>query len=663
MNRTAFRKTSLDREPEMKSRNQYVAPTPSWSDRVNVQSPIAARQGLEDFDAVSTRPANDHIETPYSEGPMSPPFLGSRYFWMALTATVFFCGLFAVLMGFGTGNAIAALFRSPGQYMPFLVSMIVIAALQWLFALAAHRQSVTNEMWRRMMMLANQQFADPGEKADEANWRLKSSFERLFTELDIRTAALEETATALTIQISSVMQQSSSLADVNIAQMRNIVEATEVQRDALQRSGVLITTEILPVVSKLETTVEALDSLSKNAGGILGTAGANLQRTTRDLQNCLDELGRTHQSISPEVEKRVARFEAALKRLPDQIEAGLTRMTPLSETIADAAMLSTANIGVIEELGKDITASLQRSRNFFSEFSSSSKALLQEAVDAHLQEFRDQLGVVIREETARITVMSREISHLADTATSVVEKLQEPVNLVSGMTAKALSEMQQSVTGLDENIQEHMRLSISQLNDAASQVVRNASREIESATIALQTRLAATSNDIVQRVNLDTTRFENLISEVGDKSSIRIAAALRDVPTSVAQRMEQEIAKVDGSLHTSVASLAEQMRTVVDTMPGRLEALSRDIVKSLEANLERSFESVVERAGLLNEKFRKNAAETSDSVMSSYVDFIYLAVDRFRSEMEDLNSKFSRTLELTRKPQAAQPEKVEAATE
>jgi hypothetical protein len=118
--------------------------------------------------------------------------------------------------------------------------------------------------------------------------------------------------------------------------MRNIVEATEVQREALQRSSVTITTEILPVVSKLEGTVEMLEALSKKAGGILGTASADLQRTSREMQSCLDEFSRTQQTVSPEVEKSFTRFEAVLKRLPDQIEASLTRLMPLSDTVGHA---------------------------------------------------------------------------------------------------------------------------------------------------------------------------------------------------------------------------------------------------------------------------------------------------------------------------------------
>ena len=659
MNRTAFRKTAQLAEQDVKNRDPNLAAAQNWHDRSVSQKPIAARNSLDEFNGVSNHPANDHGAPALPVASVSPRFASSRHFWFAVVATVLFCGLFAVLMGFNSSAALEALVKNPGQYSLFIVSMAVIGALQWLLAMAAHRQAVMNDMWRHMMQLGRQRVADHAETAEEAGWKLNEAFDRLFGDLDERLVTLDEKTNALSSQVTAAMSQTSATADLNIAQMRNILEATEVQREALQRSAIMISTEILPIVNKLESTVQTLETASRNAGGILGSVGSQLQQSTRDLQNSLEEFNRTNQSVAPEIEKRLHRFEAAVKRLPEQLEAGLSRLTPLSDTIADAAMLSTANIGVIEELGKDIAATLQRSRAFFNEFSNASKTMLHETVDAHLQDFRDQLATVIREEAAQVMVMSREINHLTETAASVVGKLQEPVAKVSDMANQALVDMQQSVTGLDEKIQDHLRLSIAQLNDAASQVVRTASKEIEAATIALQTRLVATSSDLVQRVNFDTARFENLITEVGDKSSNRIAATIRDIPAAVSQRLEQEIAKVDGSLQTSILGLSDQMRTVIDTIPGRLNAITGETIQSLETSLERSFEGVVERADLLTDKFKRNAAQTTDTVMASYVDFIYLAVDRFRTEMEDLNSKFSKTLALTRKPMPFQPEKAE----
>lgn len=638
-----------------------LAHPPKWSERAASSKPIAARQDFEAFEAVSTRPANDHADKAAYGSRVSPDFLGSRYFWTALGSTVVFCALFAVLMGFGSGAAIGALVRAPGQYSPFLLSMLVIGALQWFIAMAAHRQAVVQEMWRRMMSVSmsashQQRHQDYSPKAEEANWKLNQTFDRLLSDLDARMALLDEKTTVLSSQIAAAMHQSTESADLNISQMRNILEATEIQREALQRSGVMISTEILPVVSKLEGTVQVLEGLSQSAGGILGTVSSQLQQSTRDLQTCLDDFSRTNQTVSPEIEKRLLRFESTITRLPEQLEAGLNRLTPLSDTIADAAMLSTANIGVIEELGKDIAANLQKSRTYFNDFALASKHMLKEQTDAHLNDFRDHLGAVIKDETVRLSVMSREIGYLADTASSVVDKLQQPVNQVSAQAEKTLADMQQQVSGLEEKIQEHLRLSVSQLNDAAAQVVRTVSREIEAAAIGLQTRLATSSNDLVQRVNFDTTRFETLIADVGEKTSNRVSSALKDLPAALSHRIEQEIAKVDGLLKTSVTGLSDQMRTVIDTIPNRLAAMTHDTIKLLETDLDRSFEGVAQRSERLNEKFKQNAAETTDAVIASYVDFIFLAVERFRTEMEGLNDKFSKNLELTMKPA---PEKIE----
>jgi hypothetical protein len=56
---------------------------------------------------------------------------------------------------------------------------------------------------------------------------------------------------------------------------------------------------------------------------------------------------------------------------------------------------------------------------------------------------------------------------------------------------------------------------------------------------------------------------------------------------------------------------------------------------------------VAERSESLNEMFRQNATDTTEAVLESYVDFIFLALNRFRSEMETLNTSFRKELETS----------------
>ena len=443
------------------------------------------------------------------------------------------------------------------------------------------------------------------------------------------------------------MQQSETSAELNITQMRSIADATEAQKDSLQRIGAAISAEVLPVINKLESTVASLEDVSQSAGGILGAVGGQLQQSTRELQVCLEEFNRANHTIAPEIEKRVARFEATISRLPDQLEATLSRLNPISETISDAAMLSTANVDVMEQLAKEMTSSLHNNRALFKEFSEANTELFRHAVDSHVERFRDMLTGVITEEVTRLSAMSRELGFLAETANSLVDKLHHPVSQVSATANKALADMTASVAQLDEKIQKNLSASVTQLNNAASQVISAVSREIDAATIALQTRLAASSSDLVQRVNTDAARFESLIDEAAEKTSQRIAGAIKDLPAALSLRMESEIAKVDGSLKGSIVGLSDQMRTIIDGIPTRLTSMTRETLQALENNLERSFEGVAQRSERLNELFRQNATDTTEAVLESYVDFIFLALKRFRSEMDVLNSAFRKELEAS----------------
>ena len=614
-----------------------------WNERGS--KPLSARQTLDDFQGVSARPANDDGRSILH----APEFVGSRYFWSALIASLVFCVLFVLLMGYGSASALSGLTRNPAQYGPFFASILVIAGLQWLFALSAYRQAVNSDIWRRVM-LVTQRLQEPSPLADEANRKINTSFDRLFADIDARMLVLDEKTAQLANQIANAMQQSTQSADANITNMRSIVDASEIQRDALQQTGMMISTEILPVIAKLETTINSLDTISQHANGMLENVGERLQQSAREMKSCLDDFNRANHTVAPEIEKRMLKFEASIARLPELLDATIGRLSPMSETIADAAMLSTANIDVIDQLAKDITATLDRSRMTFADISASSVDLFRDAVDSHAGRFREMLQTIVEDEAGRVSGLSRELGQLADTAKAVVDRLQQPVSEVAFAADQALVNMNQSVNVLDERIQANLGRCVAELNDAASRLVSSVNREIEASTLALQTRIAASSSDLVQRVGADTARFEALIGETADRTSVRISSVIKDLPAAVAQRMETEITKIDGSLKSSVVGLSDQMRLIIDTIPGRLSAMTRETLRSLEANLEQSFEGVAQRSGMLNEQFRKNATETTEGVLAGYVDFIFLALDRFRKELEEVNHNFTKEIEGTLKP-------------
>ena len=615
-----------------------------WTDELLGSRPLSSRKDLAEFEAVQARPANDDGRRQAPRRRHAAAFVGSRHFWIALASSVGIGMLFVLAMGFGSASALSALTGTPSQYSVFWMSLALITAIQWMFALSAHRHAANNDILHSIL-LATQRFHEPSALVAEAGQRVNASFETVFADIDARMALLEEKSAQLANQIEASIHHSAAASELNNANMRGIVEAGEMQRESLHRTGMMISTEVMPVISKLESTVMSLEAVSQNAGGILETISGRLKQSTQDMKQCLDGFNGANLTVVPEIDKRMLRFETSIARLPEQLEATIGRLAPMSETIADAALLSTANIEVIDQLTKDISTALDNSRRAFTELSATGAGLFQGAVESHAGRFREMLESIVGEETARVSGLSREIDLLVDTAAAVVNRLQQPVSEVTGAADKALEGVNQTLSSFDQRIGVRVAASMAELNDMAKRMAGSVSHEIENSVLSLQTRLAATSTELMQRVNTDTARFEGIIGETAERSSSRIAAIIKDLPDEVAHRMDAEVSRIDGALRGSLFGLSDQMRQIVDAVPARLSALTQETLQDLQSGLERSFDGVAKRSVVLSQEFRKTATETTESVLQGYVDFIFLSVERFRRELDEVNETFTQELD------------------
>ena len=618
-----------------------------WTDDTARARPLFSRPGIEEFSAVSAPPANDAAGRPLSNARRTRAeprrFANSHFFWRAMAATLVLCLVAATMSGLSRGPGLTALLADPVQSLPVWASIAVFVALPWMFALSAYRQATSQEVLRRVA-LATQRLHEPNALAADMGHRVNASFEQLFADFDSRMAVLDQRSAMLADQISATMHRSADEANANVEAMRSIVEASEAQREVLQQTGMMISTEILPVISKLETTVSSLETVSHSGGSLLETIGSRLQQTTHDLKLCLDAFNNANHHIAPAIDKRIQKFEASIAMLPEQLDATIGRLGPMSETIADAAMLSTANVEVIDQLGKDIASALDQSRVLFTDLSGIMASRFEDMVDAQVGRFRDMLEATVTDEAARVSALSRELQQLTETATAVVDRLQQPVANIGAAADRAMANAGESIAMLDRHIDAKLKDCVTEMNEAAARLVSSVSREMEASTVALQTRLAASSTDFMQRVGADTVRYETLIGETAERTSNRITLAVKDLPALLAQRLETEIARVDGSLKGSVFGLSDQLRGVIDAIPNRLTALTRETLLALESSVERSFEGVTQRSDALSERFRSQATETAENLLQSYVDFIYVAVDRFRKELEAVNHGFHEEL-------------------
>jgi len=609
-----------------------------WGDEVRLARPLSTRSDLSDFEATSARAANDDAAAASRAQPWRPPaFVGSRHFWAALVVSAGFSLILALLAGFGSREAVTGLLRDPTQHATFLIAVGVVVALQWVLAFSAHRQLITEGMWRRLL-LASQRDHESHSPNEKTLHKTAASIETLFAGIDDRMLAIEERMTQLSQQVGATLQQSSDALDENAHNIRSINEVSEAQREALQRAGVMIMTEVMPVVAHLESATIALESVSQSAGVTLEGVGGRLERSTLEFRHCLEVFSRADFTVVPEIERRMARLEAMISRLPDQLGAAIDRVSPLSDTMTQAAMLSAANVDVLGQCAQDIAANVGGCRDMMREFSASSGEVLRNAVSAHAGQFRELLHEIVQDESTRLAELSRELGHLGDTVVAVLERLRQPVSEVNAVAELALAGMSQSVSDLEDRVRANLNVCIAQMNDTAARIVSSVGRDMEAATTTLQSRIAGNSAELVQRFGADTSRLERAVADATDRTANRVGAIIRDLPPALAQRMESEVARIDGSLKISVVGLSDHMRQALDEIPGRLSGMARDMVRALESDMENSLVAVAQKSGRISNQFRTCATETTEAVLESYVDFIFIALERFRRELKVIES-------------------------
>ena len=278
---------------------------------------------------------------------------------------------------------------------------------------------------------------------------------------------------------------------------------------------------------------------------------------------------------------------------------------------------------------------------------------MREAISEHSEHFRTLLQSVVREEAVRVSELSREISNLADTASGVIERLRQPVSEVNSVAELALFEMSQSMTDFEERVRGKLSVCVTEMNSAAARLVNAVGGEIETSATALQSRIAANSADIVQRFSADTSRLERTIADATDRTAGRVAAVIRELPTALAQRLETEVGRIDCSLRNSVVNLSDQFLQALDGAQGRLSEVARDTASALEEAMENSVSTVAGRTGQISEQFRRSATETAEVVLESYVDFIFLAVERLRSEIGEMKVIDCREIEIPGAPNSS----------
>jgi hypothetical protein len=578
--------------------------------------------------------------------PLKMSFLGSGYFWASMATMCLLVVAFGYLTSMLTPGGIRAVLSDPSRLNWFIASLAIIGGVQFMFAVMMHRNSIQQRLLQRVLSVVDRS-AERNATSRQVGRSVNSSFDHLLVDLDSRMLELDAKVAAFTTRLKQSNTEISSAAEVSVDQMNKVCEATEIQREGIQRAAAQVSTDVVPVISKLETAVQSLERLAESAGGILGSVGATLQNNTAQLQSCLEAFNRANHQIVPEIDKRIIKVEALLTRLPDEIDTMIKRIDPLSTTISDAALLSTANVDVVEQIARDVVSNLEKTRGALHDFSTLSLNALRQNVEEEAVTFRNLLDGVMEQEIAKIAALSREISSLSVTVTGVVSRLSDPVARVTGSVEHVLQSMSGTLNSLEDNLRQNVQVSLGKIDDAAVRIVKTINRDLESSSLNLQSRIMQSCAEISAQIGADTVRKMDLaISEVANKATLRLSDVLKTLPLHLQRLFEGEIAQVEELLEGKVDAISGQLKQMIDGVPKQVSTVADDALNKIDGSMTLAFEDLKQKSASLESQIRKSAVEANDEIMQNYVDFIFLALQRIRKEMEEVSRSAISAVEL-----------------
>src|SRR5438874_1442566 len=222
-----------------------------------------------------------------------------------------------------------------GQPTPFaatslpqtMIALSVLAlpiALVWImahFLWRAHHLRQASEA----LMHASMRLLRPQDVAAEG---LASIAQAVRSDVDILVGGVEHAVQRASELESIVHKEISAIERAfggNEERIRMLVSGLENQRAALQQAGMVIGNEASPLLSRLETNTQSLDSIIATAQSTLARLEHGLSSTTVELARTIDELS----AITSEIAHTVERVTSASN---DEVTAAGTQMAELLQS-------------------------------------------------------------------------------------------------------------------------------------------------------------------------------------------------------------------------------------------------------------------------------------------------------------------------------------------
>ncbi len=445
----------------------------------------------------------------------------------------------------------------------------------------------------------------------------------------------------------------------NEDRIRGLVAGIENQRTALHQAGLIINNDANPLLTRLETNTQNLDSVIGNAHATLARLEQGMRETTVDLARAMDEVAGRASAVGEEIISQTSQLERTSgvmtgelrdfsRHLGSQIDQ-LTQATGAlnSETSEfgrhvkgmEATVIQTVRESIEQLTGvsQDIAHTVERASIASADQVKQTAASLAEVIETassgvsyHLKLSTTEGTAAVERagiDTARQIEQSRALvtQGLQSVATDYLDNIAKSRADLIGYLDNSSNNIAGAISQATESVAGNINAASAQFLSGIDQTANNLITELNSTGTGLAGRVEQTAGKLFTDIE---TRAENLTSNLNTASSQllgRLENAISGVTGSLAETTlrfqgliggssEDMEARIDGAaerlyghMNATIASVTGKIDEVTSAVYGRLEQTSAGVTSQIQSASSSVNELLVTTSGTIASHLKETA--------------------------------------------------------
>ncbi|MGH6854138.1 MAG: hypothetical protein ACREDX_00630 [Aestuariivirga sp.] len=451
----------------------------------------------------------------------------------------------------------------------------------------------------------------------------------------------------------------------NEDRIRTLVAGIENQRTALHQAGLIINNDANPLLTRLESSTQNLDTILGNAHITLSRIEQGMRDTTVNLARSIDEVAARAQAAGEDISGKTSQMErvsglmsSELHEFSRHLAGQIDRLTQATGTLNSEASEFGRNVQDMEAnvvravrqgveqltgINQDMAHVIERAGTETARQIDSSRALVTQGLHEITIEYLDKVAQSRTDLFSGIDQSAGNlVAELVTTSGTIAAHLKETAEIVN-------RQMQDSGISLASNIENSGGIVTEKLIAVSDSFVDNVTRTREELTGLL----TANTKMMTEQLNSTATEMTNAFAETAvrvtrqvNEANSLIAERLVKTSTEVTSQLDTASTDIIGAIGKASSAFSEGLGQTTLQITGRLEQDTGLLVDRVDRAAKELDSVSVATAVKLDEAHRKFSKhiDTANVYLADQLSTVAGAIDE---RLEGISMNLTGKLEMT----------------